>query len=168
MPTATAAPAAAPAAEAGKKSKKKLIIMIVLALVVLGGGGFAAKTFLLGGSGSAASTPDPTTVEGGVETLDPITLNLADGRYLKVTIALQLSQAATADPATVDAATATGPAVDGAKALDAAITVLGARTYDQLIAKGGREEAQKALTAKVRTLYEGEVLGVYFTEFLMQ
>ena len=85
-----------------------------------------------------------------------------------MTLALQLSQAATAAAGSVDAAAATGPAVDGAKALDAAISVLGQRTYDQLIAKGGREEAQKALTAKVKELYDGEVLGVYFTEFLMQ
>ena len=167
MSTATAAPSAAPAAEKGKKSRKKLLIMIVLALVVLGGGGFAAKTFLLGG-GSGAAAPDPTTVEGGVETLDPITLNLADGRYLKVTIALQLSEAATLAAGSVDAAAATGPAVDGAKALDATISVLGQRTYDQLIAKGGREDAQKALTARVKALYKGEVLGVYFTDFLMQ
>ena len=60
------------------------------------------------------------------------------------------------------------PALDGAKALDAAIGVLGQHTYGELISPGGRERAQKALSAEVKKRYPGEVLAVYFTEFLMQ
>ena len=65
-------------------------------------------------------------------------------------------------------AAAAEPALDGAKALDAAIGVLGQRTYAELIAPGGRASAQKALSAQVRKRYPNDVLGVYFTEFLMQ
>jgi flagellar FliL protein len=168
MPTKTPAkPDVADAPEAGKakKSRKKLLIIVVALLVLLGGGGaFAAKTLLA----PSTPAPDPTTVAGEVITLDPVTLNLADGRYLKVTLALQLSEAAAPASGSVDAAAATGPAVDGAKALDAAIGVLGQRTYEQLLAPGGRAAAQKALSEQVKKRYEGEVLGVYFTQFLMQ
>jgi flagellar FliL protein len=103
-----------------------------------------------------------------VLTLTPITLNLADGRYLKLTLALQLSKAATPAAGSVDAAAGAVPALDGAKALDAAIDVLGRHSYSQLIAPGGRASAQKDLSAQVKKRYPGNVLGVYFTEFLMQ
>ena len=168
MPTKTLAkPDAAAAEDAGKpkKSRKRLLIIVVAVLTLLGGGGaFAAKTLLA----PSTPAPDPTTVAGQILTLDPVTLNLADGRYLKVTLALQLSEAAAPASGSVDAAAATGPPVDGAKALDAAIGVLGQRTYKQLLAPGGRASAQEALSEQVKKRYDGEVLGVYFTQFLMQ
>lgn len=152
--------------EKPKKSRKKLLMVAVpLLLVILGAGGFVGKGML---AGPAKPEIDPKTVAGGVVTLDPITLNLADGRYLKLTLALQLSEAATPVGGSVDKAAGAVPAVDGTKALDAAIGVLGPRTYAQLIAPGGRVVAQKALSARVRKLYDGVALGVYFKEFLMQ
>lgn len=167
--TTTVLPDEPGTAEAGIKkpprTRKKLVIMAAVLLVLLGVGGFVGKGLL---AGPAPSVPDPTKVEGAVVTLDPITLNLADGRYLKLTLALQLSEAASPAAAAAGEAAAAAPALDGAKALDAAIGVLGQRTYSQLIEPGGRASAQKALTARVKKLYPREVLGVYFTEFLMQ
>jgi flagellar protein FliL len=148
-----------------KKSRKKLIIVGAVVLLLLAVGGFVGKGLL---AGPATPQPDPKTQAGIVVTLAPITMNLADGRYLKLTLALQLSKAASPVAGSADAAAATGPAVDGAKALDSAIGVLGQRTYAQLIAPGGRASAQKALSAQVSKRYDGDVLGVYFTEFLMQ
>ena len=46
--------------------------------------------------------------------------------------------------------------------------MLGRRTYAQLLASGGRASAQKALSAEVRKRYDGDVMRVYFAEFLMQ
>jgi flagellar FliL protein len=148
-----------------KKSRKKLIIMVAGLAILLAVGGFVGKGLL---AGPSAPVPDPKTAPGNIITLAPITLNLADGRYLKLTLALQLSEAASPVAGSVDAAAAAVPALDGAKALDAAIGVLGQHTYAQMIAPGGRASAQKALSAQVRKRYPGEVLGVYFTEFLMQ
>lgn len=145
-----------------KMSKKKRIIMLV-ALLLLGVGGFVGKGML---AGPAAPVPDPRTVPGSVVTLTSMTLNLSDGRYLKMTMALQLSKAASpaasADPAV------TTTSFNGAKALDSAISVLGQRTYAQLIAPGGRSASQRVLSAEVKKRYDGDVLQVYFTEFLMQ
>ena len=150
--------------EEPKKFRKKLIIVAAVLLAVLAVGAFVAKGLL---AGPSAPVPDPKTVAGSVITLSPITLNLADGRYLKLTLALQLSEAGSPAAGSVDAAAAP-PALDGAKALDAAIGVLGQHTYGELIGPGGRERAQKALSAEVKKRYPGEVLAVYFTEFLMQ
>ena len=167
--TTTILPAEADLAEAGnekpKRSRKQLLIMAAVLLVLLVVGGFVGKGLL---AGPSAPVPDPTKVEGSVVTLDSITLNLADGRYLKLTLALQLSEAGSPVAGPAGEAATPEPALDGAKALDAAIGVLGQRTYAELIAPGGRASAQKALSAQVRKRYPDDVLGVYFTEFLMQ
>ena len=169
MPTATATVTVTevPAADvaAPPRSRKKLFLAIGLVVLLLGAGGFFAKGLL---PGSATAEPDPKTVAGEVETLSPITLNLADGRYLKLTLALQLSKAAGLEAGAAGEGAAVAPTVDGAKALDAAIDVLGRRTYAQLLATGGRASAQKALSTEVRKRYDGDVLRVYFSEFLMQ
>jgi flagellar FliL protein len=168
--TTTVLPGAAGVADqAGattKRSRKKALLIVAGVLLLLTVGGLVAAKSLLGGP--AEPEVDPKTVAGKVITLAPLTLNLADGRYLKLTLALQLSEAATPAAGSVDEAAAAAPALDGAKALDAAIGVLGQRTYAQLLAPGGRDGAQRALSEQVRKLYPGDVLGVYFTEFLMQ
>jgi len=154
-----------PGSEQPKKSRKKLFIIVAVLLVVLGAGGFVGKGML---AKPSEPEPDPKTVAGHVDTLAPITLNLADGRYLKLTLALQLSEAASPPPGSVDEAAGAVPELNGARALDAAISVLGQHTYRELLAPGGQARAQRSLSARVRKLYPGEVLGVYFTEFLMQ
>lgn len=166
MPTITApAPADTaepPVADRRRKGKRRRLLLVVPLLVLLGLGGGLARSQLAGGG---APKPDLTKVPGAVVPLQSITLNLTDGHFLKVGLALQLSQAAS--PAAGGAAAA-APAIDGSKALDAAIAILGAHSYAQLLAPGGRTAAQRALTAEVGKRYDGEVLKVYFTEFVMQ
>ena len=93
MPTATVTVTKVPADVVAppKKSRTKLFIIVGVLVVLLGVGGFLAKGLL---GGPAAAAPDPKTVAGKIETLTPMTLNLADGHYLKLTLALQLSKAA--------------------------------------------------------------------------
>jgi flagellar FliL protein len=161
------APASNSLGGAGKlrKSRKKLLVVVLVVLVLLGVGGFMGKGML---AGPTAPAGDPTKTAGIVKALAPITLNLADGRYLKLTMALQLTKAASPVPGSIDAAAGAVPALDGSKALDAANSVLGQLTYTELLAPGGRARAQRTLTGKLKKLYPGEVMGVYFTEFLMQ
>jgi flagellar FliL protein len=99
-------------------------------------------------------------VPGATMLLEPITLNLVDGHYLKVGIALQLSDRE--DPKHLL------EAGEGAKALDAAIQFFGSKRYDQLIDPEQRSEAKASLTKSIIHDYEGKVLNVYFTEFVMQ
>lgn len=140
--------------------KSKLLPAIVLAVGLIGGG-----YFMGGGKAAATKTPvvaGPTTSTtlpaGEVLALDPITLNLSDGHILRVGIALQLTKAAKAEEVTKE----------GPKALDLAIGLLGEKTQNELTAPGGRAKAKQELSEKVASAFEGEVLGIYFTDFVMQ
>lgn len=153
-----------PAAEqdetAPPKSKKKLAVLgfaLVAALV----GGYV--TVSGGGEADAAqeAAEPEAPVEGAVVTLEPITLNLADGRFLKVGLALQLVEGV-ASPAPADVAGFAAPA------LDDSISLLGALSYADLVAPGGRDAAKQALTERISARYEGDVMSVYFTELVMQ
>lgn len=125
---------------------------------------------LLGGGGAApagAAEDTTTTTEAGpVVVLDAITLNLADGHLLQVGLALELAADA-ADGGHGDAAD-DDPTKGYAKALDAAIDVLGDQSMASLSAPGGRDGAKATLAATLGELYEGSVVGVYFHEFVMQ
>lgn len=125
--------------------RKKLVIGLVLLLVI----GGAAYWFALRPT-AEAKAPKP----GEVVRLDPIQVNLTDGHYLKVGIALQL---------TYDAYEA-----DGAKALDAAIDLFSGRSMRQLERPEVRAELKKELEKTLEKKYHGEVMGVYFTDFVTQ
>ena len=150
-----------------KKSKNNLIPAVVLAAGLLGGGYFmsssgGAKANAAPASPAAAgAATTPTTekpVSGDVAKLDSITLNLADGRFVKLGLALQLKEG-------IEAASFANQA---ARSLDLAISTLGDRTYAQLAGPGGREAAKAELGEQVKAAYGGEVTGIYFTEFVMQ
>ncbi len=130
-----------------KKGKKKLIV-ILLVVVLLA---VVYLKFVKGGAPAGPVAP----VAGAVVKVEPIYLNLADGHYLKLGLALQ--------------ATASAPKeVDGSKALDAAIDVFSNMTVDQLTTPATRQAAKLKLTERVVEDYEDEVMDVYLTEFVTQ
>lgn len=137
-------------AEAPKKSRKKLII-ILLAVLLLAGGGGGSYFMFFNSSEPEVVVPEP----GAVVALDAITINLADGRFLKVSIALQAAADAAEEP-------------DGSKALDILISQFSNRSMDELSSNDAREAQKKELIEKVKKAYEEEVYDVYFTEFVMQ
>lgn len=160
---APAPPAPPPKEKGGRRGA--LLPAIVVAVALL------AAAFMLRGGGdspAAAPTSSETTVAGEaavvhgdpehVVALDAITLNLSDGRFLKLGLALQLDEGVEV---------ADGPSF-GARALDATIALMGEYTYRELSAPGAREQAKEALSKAVSEAYEGVVLSVYFTEFVMQ
>lgn len=110
-----------------------------------------------GGGGGA--TPGPEGV-GSVLEMDPLTLNLADGHYLKVGIALQLPEGSDAALAKTEG--------KGALAIDMAIELLSSKTMDELMPATARQELKQSLGNDVCHTYGGTVLTVYFTEFVMQ
>lgn len=149
--------AAAPAetTDAPKRGKKKLVMIVVPVLLAV----VAAWYFVLGpGSGKTEAEEKPKEVKpGAVVALEPITMNLVDGRLLKVGLALQLPL----EPAAEEE-------VSGSVALDEAIAFLGEHTYQQLAAPAGRQAAKAELSKRVAKRYHDEVMEVYFTEFVMQ
>ncbi len=144
-------------AEEAGGGKKKLIMIIVMVAVLGAGAYFFLKP---GGDAEAAAgmpSPSPSYEPGPVVELDPITINLAGGHYLKLGLALQT---------TVDAA-AHGE-VSGAKAMDAAIELFSNKSLDELADGAGRDHAKEELVAEVTHLYHEDVYDVYFTQFVMQ
>jgi flagellar FliL protein len=137
-------------AEGGRKK----IVLIALPLLAL----IAGWYFLLGpgGGGASSAAAEEKPKPGAVLELEPITMNLADGRLLKVGLALQQVY----EPKEYE--------LTGSKALDEAISYLGAHTYDQLAVPAGREAAKDELSRRVAERYHGDVIEVYFTEFVMQ
>jgi flagellar FliL protein len=135
-----------------KKRKPVKLIAIVLVLLVAGA---AAYFLLLAPKGKGPEAPKP----GAVLALDSQQINLAAGHYLRVGIALQLTDKAPAD-------------VDGSKALDAAIDVFSGLSVEQIAKPGAREALKKKLLTDLEHRYdEGgtrEVMDVYFTEFVTQ
>lgn len=149
--TVTAAPpevkAAAPA-----RSKKKLIIIFVVLLLGLGGAGYF---FVLKPGGGESGPPEP----GVVVPLDHVQINLAEGHYLRLGLSLQLTTAVSSEH---------GGELDGSKALDAAIEVFSGRTVAEVAKEGQREKLKKDLVKRLEERYEGEVMDVYFTEFVTE
>lgn len=155
--------AAAPEAGGGKKAKKgkgggksNLVPAIVLAV------GIAAGGYFMGGSGgeTASGETTPTTQPAGeIITMDPISVNLADGHFLKVGMGVQLSESANAEEF---------PKGPMAKVKDMLIDELAGGDMATLSTKDGKEEVKKELTKRAEKEFEGEVLGFYFTDFVMQ
>lgn len=167
--------------EGGKKGGKlKLIAIIVPVVLLLVGGGLYFFVFSAGSEADAAAsaaedgaepvecaedeeceegaaseaTPTSTYVPGAVVEVEPVTINLAGGHYLKVGLALQ---------ATADA----GEEVPPGKAADALISLYSGRTVDELATEEGREATKKELLKLIKKSYEKKVYEVYFTTFVM-
>ena len=143
-------------AEAPKKSKKMLMI-IVIALVVLGGGGAGAFFMLKGDSAEAAAEP----VKGAVVTMDnALTINLADGHYLKLGFALQATEEAGTEE------------IDMSEAIDMAIDQYTGMEIAELETAKGREAAKAELLEKIEKVYNVEdkhiIMDIYFTQFVTQ
>ncbi len=150
MATTTAAPpATVQAGQAPSGGRKKMIILALVALVAVA----AAYLLVLKPKDKPAAPPKP--VAGAVVKLEPITINLAAGHFLKLGLSLQASADA-------------GEDVSGAKALDAAIDFFSGRTVESLARRDGREKAKAALLKEISERYENKIYDIYFTDFVMQ
>ena len=137
--------------------RKKLVLALAVLLVAAGAG---AYFFLFAGSGEAAAE-EP--VAGEVVVLEPVTVNLAGGGYLKIGISLQTTEDAAAGGHG-------GGGVDGSKALDLVIS-----TYSQAQpadVTGAREALKESLEHQIVEAYTEEgvemVMGIYLTEYVTQ
>ncbi|WP_330186432.1 flagellar basal body-associated FliL family protein [Dactylosporangium sp. AC04546] len=137
--------------------KKKLIMIIAVVLAALIGGGAGGYLMFKPNSAAAENEPEPTP--GAVVVLDAITINLADGHYLKLKLSLQATTDAAEEP-------------DGSKALDIAIDLYSNRDMAELMSNGEREKTKTELTEKIVKAYTEDkkklIMGVYFTTFVIQ
>lgn len=135
---------AAVAPAAGGKGKKKILIGVVVLALAAG----AAWFFLLKPSGPAEPKP------GEVLPLEAIQVNLSGGHYLRLGMALQLTE--------------TAHEADGSQALDAAIGVFSGLSVGQVNTPATREKLRQELEKELEHRYHGDVMEVLFTEFVTQ
>lgn len=164
-----------------KKRSRKLLVAVLTVLVAAAIGGYlfndAAKSAQAAEAAAEADTAEAH--EGKTVRLAPITLNLSDGRILKVGLALELAYEpkneelaylakAEEKPGKEAGAISVSP-MGGLEsvALNQAIMTLGEETFEQLSRPGGRTAAKEKLIAQIKTAYDGDVVKVYFTEFVM-
>jgi len=144
-----------------KKGKSNLLPAIVVAAGLLGGG-----YFMSGGGGAKAA---PAAAEGATTSttakklgefvkLDSTLVNLADGRFLKFGLALELKDGLKPD----------GYDAKAAKALDVAISTLRSKNSAELGGHAGLEQAKGELKDKVVKAYGGDVIDIDITEFVIQ
>lgn len=162
-----------------------ILLPVVISLVL-------AKFLFGGGGGEPAEEEEPPdtaalrTIEvdeadfGCIQDLDAVTVNLADGRFLKIKLALQMSEehmtAHAAEAGGHGGGAAEGSACAGvpspARLLDATNTLLATYAIEDLRDVQTRNAVREELSATARELYavEGEisVWQVYITEFVMQ
>ena len=127
--------------------KKKLIILVVLLLVV---GGAAYKILV------PPPKPGPPAAGDSV-VLDPLTLNLTDGHYLQVAVAIDLVQGK-----------ATKDKFEPAAADQAIIDEFSNRSVASLSSRAARTQSLADLVTQMKKDYPGKVFDAHFTKFVMQ
>jgi flagellar protein FliL len=135
-----------------KGGKKKLILMLLVVLLLAAG---AAAYFFVFASGEAEAE-EP--VAGSVLKLDPIAVNLAGGGYLKIGVTLEFTEEGSAG--------GHGGGPDGSKATDLIISTFSQAQPEDVT--GAREALKEALEAKVIEAYHGDVMNIYYNEYVTQ
>lgn len=122
----------------------------ILALLIVLGAVAAAYYFFFMKPAAAEEEP----VKGEVITLESVQVNLAEGHYLKVGVALQMEEGA--------------EETEGAEAIDAIIDTFSGARMEDVLKPGGREDAREVLLTKISEVYEGHVLDVFYTDYVAQ
>lgn len=154
--------------EAEKKGGPGMPVIIGLCVVLLGGGYFLGG--MMGGSAAAEETAAEGVVEeetepevGKVIDMEAVNINLADNHYLRVAVSIGLdSHVELVDSHGKETELFTAPASD--LVLN---QFLGA-SIEELATAEGRDHAREELLEHISERYDGAVVAVYFTEFVMQ
>lgn len=142
-------PAPASESPAGdQKSGRGKLFKRIGVFVAIVGLGAAAWFFLL------RSDPNAEPKPGEVLTLPNQQINLAQGHYLSVGIALQLVEGTSK--------------LDGSKALDATIETFSNKPLSELALPEQREALKQQLTEELKVRYDDAVMEIYFTQFVTQ
>jgi flagellar FliL protein len=145
-----------------KKSNKSLFLIIGIIVLALAGG-VAAYVLLVGGKGGGAhetKKEEKKEVKTALVALDAFVLNLAEqGRFLKVTIQLELT-----DVASQQLVTEKTPQLR-----DAIITLMSSKSVESVSSAEGKLLLKDELLLRANQAVGKEVFkNLYFTEFVMQ
>jgi flagellar FliL protein len=154
------------AAEPQKGKKSKKLLWIVLAAIVLGGGGGGAAIVLMGGEEAAETTSSaPAEQPPGLVAMDTFLVNLSDpggDRYMKLTLRLAISPVAEANKIDENELLL-------ARMRDRILTVLAAKTFQELVSPLGKESLRHEIQAQLEPLLDkAQLQDVLFSEFVVQ
>lgn len=149
-PESSAAATAAP-----KKSKKKLFLIVGVVIVLAA----AAAYYFLVMSKADAAAEHPAPEPGAVHKVEAMSINLADGRYLRIAVGLQL---------TAGDAGHGGGEFDDSKARNAIIDQFTGLTIAEVSPIEAREALRVQLATTLDESYHGEVMDVFLTDFVFQ
>jgi flagellar FliL protein len=150
----------------------KTVLIIIISVAVLFMGMVGAGFFILWNKISQVPVDPSKVAEMAVEEeenvigplypLDTMIVNLSDDggkRYLRVTMALELS-----DPESADTIESRLPQIR-----DAVLMILPTKTYDDVSTTDGKIALRNQVMEKINTLMtKGRVNNIYFTEFVVQ
>lgn len=136
-------------ADGTDQPKRSGAAKLFAALIVIGAIAAAYYFFFMK---PAAAEDQPA--KGEVITLESVQVNLAEGHYLKVGVALQMSEDA--------------EETEGAEAVDAIIDTFSGARMEDVLKPGGREDARKVLIQKIAEVYDGDVIDVFYTDYVAQ
>ena len=139
--------------------KKKLIIIALGALVFVAGAGFTYKTVLV-----KKKPAPPAKIPGQLFTLDPdFVVNLADGHYGKITVALEMTKA---PAASASGTTATLP--ENAAVRSIITDQLTGAPSSTLIDRTQRDELAQVLLKRLKKETDEPITGVLLTDIAVQ
>jgi len=155
VPTAEAAPA-----KSGGLLRTVAIVFLLIGIAgigfVMGGRGGAAPAAADGAAAEKEAEPEK---KGPIVSMEPINVNLAEGHYLRIAVALGLSpEVKLKEPEEFDKAAAS----------DVVLGTFSGMAMADLTSAEGREAAREQLLEALEPHYGDEVVHVYFTEFVMQ
>jgi flagellar FliL protein len=143
-----------------KSGSKKFIIIIAIAAVIALGGGFFTYTQLIARGKEGESHKKEEAKKTALVPLDPFVVNLAEqGRFLKVTMQLEL-----ADATNQALATEKVP-----QFRDAIITLISSKSAEALSSPEGKIQIKDELLLRLNQTAGKDIFkNIYFTEFVMQ
>ncbi|GAA1647992.1 flagellar basal body-associated FliL family protein [Georgenia ruanii] len=138
-------------AEEGPPRRRRGLVVLVVLVVVLAA---AAAAYVLRPWESDAAAPEKAPELGLVVPVDPISVNLADGHYLRLGFSIQLKKGATKD-------------LQVARALDIAIATYSGKDVAEVNDPARREELKAELLTQLSATFK-EVVDVYLTDYVTQ
>lgn len=153
------------------KGVKRLLPAAVICVIMLGGGYFLGGKMSAGSaaapvaeaSAEAEAEPEEKAELGHLETLDALNVNLADGHFLRIAVALEIGEHEGGDGHGKDEAE-----FPTAPAADLVLSTFSGRSMPELATHEGREAAREELFTAISEKYGDKVVSVYLTEFVMQ
>ena len=176
-----------PGADGAEAEKKPATVKLATVVLCLG---LAAGGYVLGGRSGGATPAEaapettlPTRDDGcvveepvdehaspTVVDLPAMSINLADGHYLRIAVSLGLCPGVelAAEDSGGHGGESHGIAFASAPAQDIVVESLSGSSIEELSTEAGRRTAKEHLTEQIREVYPSVVADLYFIEFVMQ